>query len=332
MCRTLGLLTLIFVLGGGVLLAGTVLQATELRVTGTHLLSVPAFSSWGQAQCDDAHGLYYRPVISGVGPNSSVVMKLDWKSEAPTVYKLPPELGQQRTALMDFFVIPSSHVSFLDQMQDGHYTILTFDSDGDMSSKVDLQILEGLLLDRFAVAEDGVAPVGGFFPKGAAKDLQGHQYLGIVDRLGKERRRFESDALKKLNLVVDAATTIGNPVVAGNDGNFYYVEGNKVLVISEWGDVVRDMSFDSPSVNAFPVSVALSDGLLSLQFNEKDKSDPHLLRPEFLVLETATGAPFALYRPSDELGTVCLCFSRSEGYLFQKIKNGKLNLLTAELR
>lgn len=310
--------------------AGVPLQPTTLLVSSTHKLNVPAFSSYDHPKCDQDENIYYRPVLMRTAYSTSVLMRLEISTETPTLYQPPSELAGQ-AAFMEFAVTPSGRVWFLDQMKDGTYTIYGFNDSGDMDSQIPLKLPKDFSADRFEVAEDGVSLVGGFFTEEAGKDLSGRQFLTIVDKNGRARKTIDTSRFTRLDLSSLGLAAAGNPVVSGPDGNFYYLEEGKILVISEWGDLVREMSFQPPE-DSTAANMELSDGLLSIEFDKKLPGDDNRLQPRFLVLQSATGAPFAFYAPPEEIGTSDLCFTRTSGYLFQKIEDGKLTLLSAALR
>jgi hypothetical protein len=89
------------------------------------------------------------------------------------------------------------------------------------------------------------------------------------------------------------------------------------------------MKVRRPQGAAHVYEMALSSGLLSIEYLIPNGDGT--LRPEFVVLDTATGEPYAAYRPVQELGSVCLCFSRQDGYTFSHTDKGKTTLLTAPL-
>jgi hypothetical protein len=303
-------------------------EPTLLRVTSVHVLNVPGFSSWDRTECDARGNLYFRPVSADSNYNTSAVLRLDAQSQSPTLYQLPTELASS-TALVRFSVSDSGHVWFLNQRKNGSLVVFGFSLNGEFKSETKLETPKDLLPNRFIVAEDGIILVGGYFPKSVAKELQGKSYLGVFDSTGTSRKTFGAGTLSDVDLGA-SDKMVEEAVSSGKDGNFYYLQGNEIWVISEWGEVVRRISIQRPHTAPDVLRMDLSEGLISLEFYETDSD--HVLRPTFLVIESSTGEPYGLYKPSEELGTVVVCFGRRSGYVFSRIEDGKIKLLSAALR
>lgn len=301
-------------------------EPTVLQVSSVQKLDVPGFSSYNQVQCD-AHGnLYFRPISANSNYNASVLMRLDPKSQFPTLYQLPPALGAS-SALVTVSVTESGHVSFLDEVKIGKYAVFRFDDDGQLSSQTDLELPNGLLPNRFLVAEDGVILVGGYYRTSASKELQGKSYLAVFDKGGVLRKEVDSGSLTDVDLVAASAKMVEDSAAVGPDG-FYYLQGGEILIISESGDVSRHIKISRPRSTLGSLRMDLSEGLISIEFYEK--SDEGVLIPTFLVLDGSTGDVYGLYK-NDKLGTMA-CFTRKNGYLFFDLQEGKMNLVSASLR
>lgn len=304
------------------------IEPTILRVSTSQSLNVPVSSSL-KTVCDGDGNLYYRLLPANNSYNDSIVMRLDVHTQTPTLYVQPAEFVG-KAALTDFVVTPSGGVWFLDEMKEGGHTVLGFDSDVAVTSRAHLDTPVGLLLNSFRVATDGTILVGGFFTKYAAKELQGKGYLGLFDKSGKLRKELGKEVMNDVDFAAVSTNLLEGAAASGSDGNFYFLQGAEILVISEYGEVVRRIKIQRPDKESSASKVDLSDDLLSVEFLKSDKDG--VLHAEFLVLQTATGQPFGLYKPSEDLGDDCICFSRRNGYLFSRLENGKVQLLSARLR
>lgn len=305
------------------------LQPTVLRAGESHVLTVPDIGFF-RIVCDGVNHLFYQLRPANFSINDSIVMRLDVKTETPTLYEQPTGYAG-KAALIRFALTPAGTLWYLDQMKNGVYTAVEFDSDGEAKSETHLDTPPGLLMTRFAVSDDDSILVGGFFTKDAAPERRGQSYLAFF-RSGGVLAANASQFLTRVNLAdFDQTHRVESAVTLGSDGNFYVLNRNSILVISEGGELIRRINFQPPEGKGEVYKLDLSGGLLSIEFLISTPGTS-FLRPEFLVLETATGAPFAVYKTSEDLGDVCLCFSRRDGYLFSKIANGKIELVTAPLQ
>jgi len=314
--------------GGAALPQSAPAEPTILRESSVQKLDVPSFSSWDATPCDSHGNLYYRPVPPNNDYNASVLRELDPKSQFPTVFQLPTSLATT-SALMYVSVAASGRVRFLNQLKNLKYAVFGFDDDAQFKSEADLELPDEMRPNRFLVAEDGVILVGGYYPKSAPKQLQGKTYLALFEKDGKLRKEITGANLTDLDLAAAAGKMIEAVTAVGPEG-FYYLQGQEILVISEWGELVRHINVKRPRGTTGALRMDISEGLISIEFYEKDEKG--FLKPTFLVLDASSGDVYGLYKPSDDLGTVVVCFTRAKGYVFSRTVDGKINLLTAALR
>jgi hypothetical protein len=304
-------------------------EPTVLLAANSHTLGVPHILSIGRIDCNGIDHIFYRMTPPNYSLNDSLVMRLDIKSETPTVYEQPTEFTRKQVALIDFSVTPTGRVWYLDEMKEGGHTAVGFDSDGKAMTQTRLDTPANLLVTSFAVSDDGSILVGGFFMEEAPSGLRGKSYLAFFGRSGALAKDVGRDLPNQDLKAFSKGAFVKKPVRVGIDGNFYVLDDNVVLVMSESGEIVRRIKFQSPGGHAY--NIMLSADLLSIEYL-LPVGDTRMLTPEFLVLESDTGAPYGRYRASEELGGICLCFSRQDGYLFSRTDNGKVKLITAPLR
>ena len=299
-----------------------------LRASSSQVLGVPPFSAYGNAYCDNAKNLFFHVAGETNSYNAGVIMKLAPSSQMPTLYQLPREFSG-KIGFLEFFVTPSGAVWFLEEASDGPLYVIGFASVGSMATRSRLDAPEHLRAEDFVVSKNGVTLLAGYFDKDAPKNLRGKSYIALFEKSGKLRKEIKADSIQDVDLKEIAKKLHNGAVTVGPEGNFYFLHSNEILVISEYGDVVRRLSFSRPYKDVTAVKVHLSGSVLSIQFVKPNKDG--LLLTQFLRLDSATGQPFALYEPSDELGNNCVCFSHRDGYTFFRIENGKVKLVSAPL-
>jgi hypothetical protein len=299
-----------------------------LRGSSSQPLGVPPFGAYDNAYCDNDRNLFFHIGAETASFNKGVIMKLAPNSQMPTLYQLPGEFSG-KIGFLEFFVTPSGSVWLLEEAPDGTIYAFGFDSDGSMASRSRLDAPEHLRAADFVVSEHGVTLLGGYFNNDAPENLRGKTYLALFEKSGKLRKEIKQESIQDVDLKDITKKLHDGGVGVGPEGNFYFLHSNEILVISEYGDVVRRLSFRRPAKDATATKIDLSDGALSIHFVKPNKDGP--LLTQFLLLDSATGEPFALYEPSDELGNNCVCFSHRDGYTFFRIENGKVKLVSAPL-
>jgi hypothetical protein len=321
--------TIFFALGGIRAQEAHDPEPTLLRPSGSHALEVPQVMFYA-VRCDGNGHVFYRLKRADNAFEKSVVVKLDLKSQTPTLYEQPSE-DADSVLLEEFAITPSGRVWYLDVFKEKPgATAIGFDSDGRATSRVHLDIPTSLVITTFAAADDDSFLVAGFFNADASSELRGKSYLATFGRTGRVTKEADADLPAQDLKAVAKGAFLYAPVSAGVDGNFYLLNGDSVLVMSEGGDIIRRIKVRHARGEVHVYEMALSSGLLSIEYLIPNGDGTS--RPEFVVLDTATGAPYATYRPVSELGSICLCFSRQDGYTFSHTDKGKTTLLTAPLR
>src|ERR1700722_3470031 len=104
-------------------------EPTVLKAAGSRTLGVPDISA-DDLKCEGTGHVFYRLTRPDFSMNDSIVMKLDLKSETPTLFEQPSDyLGKAN--LIDFSVTPSGRVWYLDEMKEGGaHVAVGYDSDG----------------------------------------------------------------------------------------------------------------------------------------------------------------------------------------------------------
>jgi hypothetical protein len=293
--------------------------------SSSHLLEVPSFGYYGNAQCDKDGNLFFHS--NSTIFNQAAVLKLSAGSWEPTIFKISADF-LDNTAFEQFSVSPSGTLWLLGESKD-HY-IYTFSSDGQMTGRTRLEVPDHLNLQDFAVSDRGTSLVAGFFDSKADAPVRGTTYVALLDHSGRLLHRF-NEPYEAVDLSTVGKAIQGGNAVFGDDGFIYLLHSASVLVVSESGAVVRRIKFDKPDHTAIPTRIAVSNGMAAIWLSKVGSDDR--ITQQFLLLNAETGEPFAIYTPSEEISHWgALCFSRKEGFEFYAVESGRVKLINAALR
>jgi hypothetical protein len=297
-----------------------------LKASGTRQLEVPSFGTYGNTQCDENLSMYDH-LATGAYRHTEILRTSSSGNES-TLYKLPEEFTNT-TVFTGFSVSPQGNVVVLVELieKSGHFITFDFDSDGKVSGHAELELPEHIFGDHISVFPNGTRLFVGHYRADAPPDLKGKRYVGLFQSSGKLIKRLEqlNDDVKEAqeNHLPDGDTTIGR------DGNVYLVTSDKVLAVSASGQIQKKIAFKKPDPDFSAVRVQYSDGWIVVSFAKARK--PELVF-EYLVVNASNGEPLGLYAPTEETGNGNVCFNRHDGFLFLKVKDNRLNLITAPLR
>lgn len=298
-----------------------------LSAYSSDVTDVPTFGAFGPTQCDTNGNLYFH-IDTGNDNNAGTLMRIDRSSWKPHLFKLPTELAKDM-AFFEFNVTPLGKTRSLEEKMDGHYHVITFDSDTDDIADTQLQIPDHLWLTDFVASEAGTILVGGFYDEHAPKDMQGKTFLALLQPSGRILKDFSVEGPGPVDLGTVHTKFHDGAGTVGPDGNFYFVSGHVVLVLSAYGDFVKRIPIPKPDDDARAGVIAIAGDLISIEFKKSDKEG--MIHVQFLVLSASTGNAYSLYVPSEDLGNNCVCFSTRAGYTFLRVENGKLKFVSAPL-
>lgn len=304
------------------------LSPRPLKASSIKKLEIPGFGAFGQSQCDESS--WYDHLASGFYRHA-VIQRTSFSGAESTLYKLPSEFADS-ASFNDFSVTPHGDVTALVEDEQGHSIRFDFDSEGKVSSHAQLELSDQVEGDKIAVFPNGAMLFSGHYRAAAPPDLKGKRYVGLFQPSGKLLRRLDQAAVGVLKLD-EVATHIPEGAVAiGRDGNAYLLTPDKVLVISASGEIQKKISFTKPDPTFSAVAVQYSEGLLAISFAKQGTPKAPEALFQYLVLNTTTGEALGLYAPTAETGNDNICFSRREGFLFETVRNDRINLITAPLR
>jgi hypothetical protein len=314
--------------GGAFAQSGMPNFPTNLRSSGeTHLPLSSNFMADGQSQCDSRGNIYLRPIYSRVNDSSGVV-RIDPTNGTTTGYPFPKDFGPSR-AIFGFSVTRSGKVWALVEQEDETYIAARWNENGEVDARVVLRPPLHMFALTFAVADDGIILVGGIFSEQAEKKLQGQEFLAVFDQTGNVRNVVEAKELETHDISSGVLGEFDMGATAATDGNFYVLQHGRVLVVSEWGALVRQIKFDS-IVDNTARAIRYGDGLLSLELDNVDKQ--HQVHPQWLVLYAGTGDVYGWYRLAEDLKGLPECFLGRAGYSFMASEDKKMKILNVPLR
>lgn len=299
-----------------------------LTAYSSSLTDVPTFGAFPPEQCDTNGNVYFHLETGINNYSDGALMRLErgsWKSHR---FKLPTELAKDM-AFFGFNVTPLGKTRSLEEKTDGHFHVVSFDSDTDDIDDIQLQIPNHLWLTDFVASDAGTILVGGYYDEQAPEDMQGKTFLALLQPSGRILKDFSIEGPGPVDISTVHTKHHDGAGTVGPDGNFYFVSGHVVLVLSAYGDFVKRIPIPKPDDDARASVIAIAGDLISIQFKKNDKDG--LIHTQFLVLSASTGDPYALYVPSEELGNNCVCFSSRAGYTFLRVENGKLKFVNAPL-
>lgn len=210
-----------------------------------------------------------------------------------------------------------------------NYFLLRYGSDGEVSSKVHLQLPQQLLLDELAVFASGNVLVSGHFSNKAPKAARAQPRVLVLQSDGAPAGQVHLTG--KAAAGVEDELPRGS-VSMGDDGNAYVLRGSEVLVVSPSGHLERTIPVSAPGAGFHAERVQVSHGVLSVTFQKVNSGKRKNLEVMFRTFDPVTGIVQAEYVPDTGLSNYPLCFNPDEGYTFLGEKDGKTALVRAWVR
>jgi hypothetical protein len=278
--------------------------------SSSHLLEVPSFGFYGHAQCDKDSNLFFH---SDTTPfNHGTVLKLKSGSWEPTLFEIQQN-ASEKMIFEAFSVTPSGQVWQIGETTKSQF-LFAFTSDGEMTSRTKLEMAENVFVQDFAVSDRGTTLVAGYFDSTADAELQGKPYIALFDHSGHLLKRF-TEPFEQIDVASEGGKIHAGHAVFADDGSFYILHEQTILVLSESGSLIHRIKFDKPDKAASPTNIAISGGMAAIWLTYVDKKKK--ITQQFLVLDLQIQEPLALYTPAPELSdSGAMCFSRKDGFEF----------------
>jgi hypothetical protein len=311
--------------GGG---SGAADEPVVVHQSSSAIWQMPPPTAMGNTQCDADGDVYFK---TSLGPDETGFMKVSSDGSKYHFYKMPTGDGDSASyQFRGVNVTRGGDLRVLAYSSLFQPYIFSFDPDLNGTEKIRLELPEHVQVQSFASFESGATLVAGYYDGHADKKVQGKPYMAVFDASGKLRitvsGRFNDVSLSTVHKKLSEG---GSSL--GEDGFLYLLRPNEIVVISEFGAVVRRMTFKKSSPEWLAVRIAVSGGLAAVELL-KDEGRGKDFGIEFLALDASTGEPIGLYKPEPDLGNNFLCFSRATGFSFMGIKDGKVVQMTAPLR
>lgn len=319
---------LVFALQAALFLGSDLPIFRSLTVDSTKPIEAPDFPSYGDPKCDEDGNLFFH---AGNGSyDNPELTEVGYDGHMGASFNLSPDLAKS-VYFDDFFVSPDGHVYLLATSTHTERLLFAFDKKGAASDPIHLDTPRHLQMQTFVVFNDGSFLAWGFFNDAAPTDMRGKSYAAIFQASGQLAKQLGDDIVGPAKLVESAGHFTDGAATLGDDGSLYLVVGDRVTVLSSAGTVVR--RFDFPRLDSeWSITRAnISKGLLALTFSRVNKK--HAIEQRYLVLSTLSGDVVGWYQPTQETGSINLCFKGGNEFVFWKSgEAGKQYLATAPIK
>jgi hypothetical protein len=294
-----------------------------LTPSSSKTLEIPGFSFSGNAQCDAKGNVYFH---TGFDPNDSVIFKVQ-SDGSSTAYRLAGADADE-TYFVAFRVNPDGKLWLLDGGRQGHEGVYLFEFGEDPSSPARrrLEAPDDLNVQNFLVLRNDHVLLEGYFDERAKSERRGHSYFAEFEASGKLIR--ESSGKISDKVLKDLATRAPDASAAqGDNGLVYFLESDKVTVVSPTGQETKDIRFSLPEPGYRAYSLYIAGGRLLIGFLRPSEQKPFIVA-RYALFDASTGEQLRLYEPGPDTGNNLVCFS-DEGLTFYRVEHGRVKLVTA---
>lgn len=297
-----------------------------LEVSSTKLVAAPDFGAYGTPVCDDDGNAYYH-VGSFASYSDSTVFRLAADEDDHQVFKLPPD-APEGAMFGAFNVTPAGRLWVVAFDRQGKIFGYRFSRDGTVAGRVHFEAPVYLQPELFAAFDNDFFLLQGSFAKAAGPQFAGKKFAGLFGPGGVHIRELQ---IKQLAATDAAKKRLPEGAISvGSDGNAYLLLPEKILVISQSGQVLRELPFRKREQEDRAGNLYVSGGLVVIALFRARHTE---IETHLLALDANTGDEYGYYEPSPELGNNPICFSRDQGVTFmRRNKDGKVKLQTAMLR
>lgn len=299
----------------------------EIDVSNSRPIQAPPVSYFGESQCDRDGNMYFHSSDSDF--RHSQIFRLSSDGSSGTFFRITGKFADADLAGFDNFWVTSDGEVFILASNAREKYVFPFDRDGTVKNPAILRVREDVHLTDFAVFDNGFLFVWGYHDQTNSKDLRGKPYAAVLTESG--------ELVKELSIptpVVDLRN-LGAPsdgAVASDAGNLYFLGSDQIIVISVTGEVIRRMKIHKPDPEAVATKLYLSGGMAVIALNKisaKAATRGEVQR-SYLALDQISADFIGYYKPSAQLGSNDVCFSRAVGLMFLQ-SDGKSQKLAAAL-
>jgi hypothetical protein len=326
-------------LGAGSTSAPVSLQVKVLEPAAHYSLDMPTFSYWSDAQCDAEANLYFH---IGADFRMAKILRLSPKGQDADILAPSRDLSDmEKFGFLGFFVTRAGEPYMLGSDGKKSY-VIRFAEDGSTKTPVLLELPAGVSATGFAVFETGAFLVAGHYSGDAPVAQRAKDYLAVFEPSGSLRKELrgvlsDQNAMdKKMDKKAEShpseAPDDETRVASSDDGKLYVLAQDGVHVISASGEPEGTIRFRKPDPKSVATRVYVSGNLVAIKLSLFDADGVETQR-RYLVLDRNNhDQPFGYYQPSEEIDSTDVCFSRDQGFTFQKFQNGRQTLFVAPLR
>jgi hypothetical protein len=233
-----------------------------------------------------------------------------------------------------FHVTTDKRIWFLTGGQKDAISLFRIDpDDASKSERINLDAPDGLTaltVQSFVMLPKDHILLQGYFDDQAPKEKQGHSYLAEFDSSGKLLRTTLEKATAE---AVEYASKWGAQTAAyqSGDGTTYLLQQDKILVLSEAGDVMRTIPL-APAQKGYQADFFyMNKGRLIVSFYGPDPQPNKPLTTRYALVDPSSGEVIRWYESDEELGTFLVCFS-DEGLIFTRPAGAHVKLVTATIK
>lgn len=285
---------------------------------------VPYFGYNNFAKSDNRDNLYFQPVES-----STAVLKLSASSFEPTPYRLPDDL-KEKLNFLDFAVTPGGTVWVLaDSLDHAGTSALEFNSKGTLGRRIDLDLASGVNIHNFLASDQGILLLSGIYGEVADKALRGHRFAVLFDQSGKLVKKLGEEGSP-----VDLSRLREGPLeggaTTGEDGSFYLLDADHLIVLNPAGVVVDRIAITKPRADLGTAGLYVSEGLAAIRLVKLAKD--HSVTMTYLVVDLSTKENVGWYGGDTSMGDDAVGFSRKAGFILFHAEQGMVHLITATLK
>jgi hypothetical protein len=293
---------------------------------------VPPFPFYlEQTRCDRGGNLYFHVETSN--SLETFIMRLSPDGRDGTAFRPSGDFAD-KFLFADYSVTPSGSVYVFAPASNNDQTPFLFGFDNDGAVKTNptrLDLPKDVVSDNIAVFDSGTILFSGHYIESAQPALRGKSYAALFDVSGTLLKHIQ---LPLPDFKEGAAPSIGGAVA--EDGNIYFLAGDKITAISQAGEVVRRFTIKKPQSASSLTGIRVSGGYALVTVT---LSAPEIARGAFsfgyLTVDLSSGKPLGFYQLPTKLNFAdAACYTRNEGLTFIGVdsKEGKTKIFTVALQ
>ena len=308
---------------------GPIYALHEIDVSSSRPIQTPSFGYFGEGQCDRDGNMYFHSSDSDF--RHSQIFRLSSDGSSGTFFRITGKFADADLAGFDSFWITSGGEVFILATNAEEKYVFTFDHNGTVKDPVVLKVGADVQLTDFAVFDNGFLFVWGYHNEKSRKDLRGKPYTAVLTDAG--------ELVKELSIPMPAVdlgnlAALSDGAVASYAGNLYFLGPDQITVLSVTGETIRKLRYHKPDSEAVATKLYLSGGMAVIAVNKISTKGATRGQVErsFIALDQSSGELMGYYKPSAQLGSGDVCFSRADGLTFLQVDGKTQKLATAILR